>query len=152
MHPYGKSFAARCASAAQAIAHDETAVARIMLHGFDTHECQAARHAALLAELADGLATLRDALMRTGDWHRTLMMTVSKFGQSARENAAGGTDHGAASAQFAMGGRVIGGLYGVPPQLDALDDESGLFADIDFCRLYANAVAGFGAPLPILRA
>jgi uncharacterized protein (DUF1501 family) len=133
---------------------------RLTLHGFDTHEHQAHRHALLLTKLADGMASLRRDLTRSGDWHRTLVMTVSEFGRSARENASGGTDHGAASVCFMMGANVRGGLYGAAPRLDALDAlvaDDGLPIDIDARRYLATAldVCARGIdrtmPLPILR-
>jgi len=115
-------------------------VIRFTLHGFDTHENQAHRHAALLARLAEGLASLRASLIASGDWNRTLVMTRSEFGRAARENAAGGTEHGAAAAHFVMGGNVRGGLFGMPPRLDRLDADGGLPVGIDLRRLYATAL------------
>ncbi len=99
-------------------------VIHLMLHGFDTHENQSTRHAALLGQLAQGLAILHIELMCAGDWHRTLVMSVSEFGRSAYKNESGGTEHGAASVQFVMGGNVRGGIYGEPPRLNALDEEA----------------------------
>ncbi|MFM0320877.1 DUF1501 domain-containing protein [Caballeronia glebae] len=119
-------------------------VSRITLHGFDTHENQLDRHAARLAGLASQLASLRASLIASGAWSRTLVMTRSEFGRTARENAAGGTDHGAAAAHFMMGGRVRGGLFGMPPQLDRLDADGGLPVGVDFRRLYATVLDACG--------
>jgi len=157
-----KTFKAASDAIARASPH-ETSVIRIALHGFDTHENQARRHAACLARLAEGLASLRASSIACGAWSRTLVMTRSEFGRAARENAAGGTEHGAASAHFMMGGRVRGGLFGTPPRLDRLDADGGLPVGIDFRRLYATVLDAcwqsdsasiLGArfePLPILR-
>jgi uncharacterized protein (DUF1501 family) len=138
------SFVDACEVASREIVkHDNTEgvkLVRLTLRGFDTHEAQAWRHASLLAELARGLASLRLSLMRSGDWPRTLVMSVSEFGRSAFENAARGTEHGAASVQFVMGGRVAGGLYGAMPRLDALDEAGGLAVGIDFRKVYAAAL------------
>ena len=65
-------------------------------------------------------------------------MTCSEFGRKPQENALGGTDHGTASAHFVLGGRVRGGLYGVAPDLDALDASGDLPRGVDFRRLYAT--------------
>jgi uncharacterized protein (DUF1501 family) len=162
-----RDFDASCDEAARAIAshraNGETQLIRLVLHGFDTHAHQAARHAALLTQLGSGLASLRAALTRSGDWNRTLVMTVSEFGRSARENASGGTEHGAAAPHFLLGGSVAGGLYGAPPRLDALHDDGAIPAHTDFRRLYAMALAsctGIASqcrpfahvqPLPIIR-
>lgn len=155
------SFVASCTDAARSIGQREAAVVRIALHGFDTHENQALRHAALLAHLAKGLMMLRGQLIASGDWHRTLVMTSSDFGRSARENAARGTDHGAAAAHFLMGGNVRGGLWGAAPRLDAPEAGEGVPVSLDFRKLHATACAHLGvappssverfAPLPLLR-
>jgi uncharacterized protein (DUF1501 family) len=137
----GDRFAASCDAAAHRIVQREAGVVRITLHGFDTHENQALRHASLLAQFADGMALLRAKLIASGDWRRTLVMTCSEFGRSARENAAEGTEHGAAAAHFLMGGNLRGGVFGIPPRLDALGADQGVPVSIDFRRLYATALA-----------
>lgn len=161
------TFVASCDAAARLIVTrgdaDDMHVIHLTLHGFDTHENQMHRHAALLAQLAEGLVSLRATLIRAGAWDRTLVMTRSEFGRSARENAAGGTDHGAASVHFMVGGSVRGGLFGAPPRLDQLDGDGGLSVDVDFRRLCATALAACWSldsasvlgqrfePLPVLR-
>jgi uncharacterized protein (DUF1501 family) len=128
------------AAVAQTIAQRKHGMLHITLHGFDTHERQADRHAMLLTRLAQGLASLRARLMQSGDWNRTLVLTISEFGRSAYENALGGTEHGSASSIFMLGGSVRGGLYGDTPRLDELSSESSLSVDIDFRRIYATAL------------
>jgi len=163
-----RSFMASCEAASRVIAASRTrqsvTVIRLALDGFDTHEHQQARHASLLAQFADGVASLRAALIATGDWTRTLVMTRSEFGRSARENNARGTEHGAAAPQFVLGGAVRGGLFGEAPKLDRLDGEGGLTAAVDFRRICATVLDACGAadsvalpgrtfePLPLIRA
>ncbi|WP_109481553.1 DUF1501 domain-containing protein [Paraburkholderia sp. C35] len=137
---------------------------RLTLDGFDTHSNQPERHAALLAQLADGCAALRAALTQRGHWRDTLILTYSEFGRSARENLHRGTEHGAAAAHFVMGGAVRGGLYGRAPDLSRLDAAGNLPVAVDFRRLYATVLGGFlkldaravlqddVQPLPLLRA
>ncbi|KXV02269.1 hypothetical protein CR51_20420 [Caballeronia megalochromosomata] len=156
------TFNAACDALARPSSHGVNVI-RLSLPGFDTHENQAHRHAARLAQLAECLASLRASLIASGVWDRTLVMTRSDFGRAARENAAGGTEHGAAAAHFMMGGRVRGGLLGMPPRLDRLDADGGLPVGIDFRRLYATVLDAcwkrdcasvLGArfePLPMLR-
>jgi len=121
-------------------AHGEVNVIRLTLNGFDTHHHQAVRHAHLLAQLAQEFATLRATLTRTAQWSRTLVLTYSEFGRSARENTLGGTEHGGASSLFIAGGQVRGGMYGTPPQLHRLNGDDALPVDVDFRRIYATVL------------
>jgi uncharacterized protein (DUF1501 family) len=116
------------------------AVIKLSLNGFDTHSGQTAVHARLLKDLGEGLAALRSALIETGKWRSTLVMTYSEFGRRPRENQSGGTDHGTASAHFVAGGRVRGGLYGTPPALGRLDGNGNLQAGVDFRQIYATVL------------
>ncbi|SAL61946.1 PF07394 family protein [Caballeronia peredens] len=148
---HSRTFVAACDAAARRIetygahgATDGVNVIPLTLHGFDTHENQAHRHASLLAQFAEGIALLRARLIASGDWAHTLVMTRSDFGRSAHENAARGTEHGAAGSHFMMGGHVRGGLFGAPPRLDALDDEGGLPVGIDFRTFFATALDACG--------
>jgi hypothetical protein len=43
---------------------------------------------------------------------------AAEFGRRIAENGSGGTDHGAASTLFAIGGSVRGGFYGTAPNLN----------------------------------
>ena len=140
------------------------AAIKLSLNGFDTHSGQQATQARLLKDLADGLAALKTALVEAGRWDSTLILTYAEFGRRPRENQSGGTDHGTASAHFALGGRVKGGLYGDPPSLDRLDGNGNLAHAVDFRQLYATvlerwwgtdpaaAIRGRYAPLDLVRA
>lgn len=140
------------------------AAIKISLGGFDTHSNQQGVHARLLAELAAGLMALKSALTEIGRWNSTLIMSYAEFGRRPRENQSGGTDHGTASAHFMLGGRVKGGLYGLPPALSRLDANGNPPFAVDFRDLYAtalekwwgvNPVAALGgrfAPLDLLKA
>jgi uncharacterized protein (DUF1501 family) len=139
------------------------AAIKISLNGFDTHSGQPAIHARLLKDLGEGLAALRLALIELGRWDSALVMTYAEFGRRPRENGSNGTDHGTASAQFLLGGRVKGGLYGQPPQLSRLDGGGNLPFAVDFRDIYATvlerwwstdaaaALKGRFAPLDIIR-
>lgn len=123
--------------------HDPThvpPVIRLALNGFDTHHNQPAQHAALLAQLADGMVALRGALTELGRWKSALIMTHAEFGRRADENADGGTEHGTVAAHFVAGARVRGGFYGVAPQLSQLDGDGHLPVGIDFRSLYATVL------------
>ncbi|KND56429.1 hypothetical protein BPUN_0518 [Candidatus Paraburkholderia kirkii] len=64
------SFVASCDAAAHLVAthdaSDRVNVIHLSLHGFDTHENQARRHASLLARSAEGLALLRAKSIASG--------------------------------------------------------------------------------------
>ncbi len=139
------------------------AVIRLTLNGFDTHQNQPGQHAALLKQLADGLVSMRLALIELGRWDSALVMTYAEFGRRPRENESNGTDHGTVAAHFVMGARVRGGLYGVAPELGRLDGNGNLPLGVDFRRIYATVLGpwwGLDAkttlgqrfePLPLLR-
>jgi uncharacterized protein (DUF1501 family) len=108
---------------------------------FDTHEGQAERHAALLADLDAGIQSFFDAL---GDAASTaLVMTVSEFGRRPAENGSG-TDHGTANAHFVIGPGVKGGRYGEPSSLASLDRNDNLVHTNDFRRHYATGLRWLG--------
>ena len=139
------------------------AVIRLTLNGFDTHQNQPGQQAALLKQLAEGFASMKSALVELGRWDNTLVMTYAEFGRRPRENQSNGTDHGTVAPHFVMGGRVRGGLYGVPPVLTQLDGSGNLPVGVDFRQLYATVLGpwwGLDAtavlqqrfePVPLLR-
>ena len=76
--------------------------------GWDTHAAQAAYLAGRLRALGDGLLALADAL-GPAEWRRTLVVVLSEFGRTFRENGARGTDHGHGTVLWVLGGAVRGG-------------------------------------------
>lgn len=79
--------------------------------GWDTHVNQGGASGALtnnLVNLSEGLASYADAL---GDeWNNTVVIVVSEFGRTFRENGNKGTDHGHGTVYWVLGGGVRGGL------------------------------------------
>jgi uncharacterized protein (DUF1501 family) len=89
--------------------------------GWDTHVNQGAAQGQLaqrLRELSQGLGAFsRDLGERMRD---VVVLTLSEFGRTVRENGNAGTDHGHATAMLAMGGPVNGGqVLGRWPGLSA---------------------------------
>ncbi|MGH9512317.1 MAG: DUF1501 domain-containing protein [Terriglobales bacterium] len=73
----------------------------------------------------------------------TVVITMSEFGRTARENGNRGTDHGHANVMFVMGGPVKGGkVYGRWPGLDQsqLYEGRDLALTTDFRRVIGEAV------------
>jgi uncharacterized protein (DUF1501 family) len=150
----GTAFGNAVRTAAQVVATEaRVAAIKIALNGFDTHSGQAPTQARLLKDLSDGLIALKGALLETGRWQSSLIMTYSEFGRRPRENQSGGTDHGTANAHFVLGGRVKGGLYGEPLALNRLDGNGNLAHAVDFRELYATVLERWwGADsAPVLR-
>jgi uncharacterized protein (DUF1501 family) len=74
----------------------------------------------------------------------TVLVTMSEFGRTARENGNRGTDHGHANVMFVLGGPVKGGkVYGRWPGLDSsqLYEGRDLALTTDFRRVLGEAVA-----------
>ena len=74
----------------------------------------------------------------------TVIVTMSEFGRTARENGNRGTDHGHANVMFILGGPVRGGhVYGRWPGLDQsqLNEGRDLVLTTDFRRVVGEAVA-----------
>ena len=110
--------------------------------GWDTHHGQAPRMQTQLADLAGGLLALREGLGEDV-WQRTIVLTVTEFGRTARPNGTGGTDHGTGGLALLAGGAVHGGrVYGDWPGLAAskLQDARDLRTATDVRRLFATVL------------
>src|SRR5271167_4437344 len=73
----------------------------------------------------------------------TVVVTMSEFGRTARENGNRGTDHGHANVMFVLGGGVRGGrVYGRWPGLgpSQLNEGRDLALTTDFRRVLGEAV------------
>jgi uncharacterized protein (DUF1501 family) len=108
---------------------------------WDTHQNQPTRLAPLLQNLGRGLAAFhRDLGDRMQD---VLVLTMSEFGRTARENGNAGTDHGHANVMFALGGEVAGGkVYGKWPGLEPeqLNEDRDLALTTDFRDVFAEVL------------
>jgi uncharacterized protein (DUF1501 family) len=110
--------------------------------GWDTHAAQGAgtgQLAARLADLAQGLAAFDlDLGERMSD---VLVLTMTEFGRTVRENGNRGTDHGHGTAMLALGGSVVGGrVLGRWPGLarEHLFEGRDLAVTTDFRHLFAE--------------
>jgi uncharacterized protein (DUF1501 family) len=117
--------------------------------GWDTHFNQAGNKstngqlANLLNEFGGALAAFcRDLGDRMAD---VVVVTMSEFGRTAKENGSRGTDHGHANVMFALGGPVKGGkIYGDWPGMEReqLYEERDLAVTTDFRDVLGELVAG----------
>lgn len=128
-----------------------TQLFHVELGGFDTHSRQAATHAALLGELARGLDAFQRDLLQAGVAQDVVTLVFSEFGRRVQENASRGTDHGQAGPVFLLGESVVGGLHGVAPDLENLEN-GDLPWSTDFRDIYATLEGDWlGAPGPVQR-
>lgn len=110
--------------------------------GWDTHVNEVPQLKALLTGFGQALAAFHDDL---GDrMEDVVVLTMSEFGRTARENGSGGTDHGHANVMFAFGGAVRGGkVYGDWPGLapDQLYEGRDLALTTDFRDVLSEVVS-----------
>ncbi|HEY0954802.1 MAG TPA: DUF1501 domain-containing protein [Roseateles sp.] len=123
--------ASRGAIAPKGFALEARRVARLMrervtlgfidVGGWDTHVGQGGATGQLankLGELGRGLALFADEM--GPQWDNTVVVVVSEFGRTFRENGNRGTDHGHGSAYWVLGGGVRGGrIAGEQQQIKA---------------------------------
>jgi len=138
----GSRLAQNFASVARLIAGGmPTRVYYISQGGYDTHVDQAGAHERLLREMGDAVAAFLADLKAQGNLDRVSLMTFSEFGRRLRENASGGTDHGAAAPLFLAGGSVHAGLHGKMPSLEKKDLHDGdVQFNVDFRSVYATVL------------
>jgi uncharacterized protein (DUF1501 family) len=78
--------------------------------GWDTHVNQGGATGYLagrLSELGRGLAAFSDSIGPA--WNETVVVVISEFGRTFRENGNRGTDHGHGSVYWILGGGIKGG-------------------------------------------
>ena len=113
--------------------------------GWDHHVNEGATEGQLanvLTEFSQSLAAFWTDLGDLGE--DTVVVTMSEFGRTARENGNRGTDHGHANVMFVLGGPVKGGkVYGRWPGLDQsqLYEGRDLALTTDFRQVIGEAVA-----------
>ncbi|HJR08590.1 MAG TPA: DUF1501 domain-containing protein [Pyrinomonadaceae bacterium] len=114
--------------------------------GWDTHVNEGGARGQLalrLTEFGNGITALyTDLGARCMD--DVVILTMSEFGRTVRENGNRGTDHGHANAMFVIGGQTRGGkVYGQWPGLDAdkLYDGRDLALTTDFRDVFGEVAA-----------
>jgi uncharacterized protein (DUF1501 family) len=78
--------------------------------GWDTHVGQGAAQGPLatnLASLGRGLQVFAQTL--GAEWNNTVVVVLSEFGRTFRENGNRGTDHGHGTVYWVLGGSIKGG-------------------------------------------
>jgi uncharacterized protein (DUF1501 family) len=139
---YRGRFGERMQQIAQLIKADiGLEVAFVDSNGWDTHTNEDVQLNNLLGELGQSLqAFTADMGSRMRD---ILVLTMSEFGRTTRENGNRGTDHGHANAMLAIGGGVAGAkIYGDWPGLEEeqLYQRRDLALTTDFRDVFAEAL------------
>jgi uncharacterized protein (DUF1501 family) len=115
--------------------------------GWDTHVGEGGAQGTLannLASLGRGLLAFSQSL--ANEWNNTVVVVVSEFGRTFRENGNRGTDHGHGTVYWVLGGAVNGGRIAGEQQPVK---RSSLLQDRDFPVLndYRAVLGGLFKPL-----
>ncbi|MFY9675904.1 MAG: DUF1501 domain-containing protein [Terriglobales bacterium] len=98
----------------------------------------------VLGDFSQSIAAFWNDLGDLGE--DTVVVTMSEFGRTARENGNRGTDHGHANVMFVLGGPVRGGrVYGLWPGLEQsqLYEGRDLAVTTDFRLVLSEAVSRY---------
>lgn len=113
--------------------------------GWDHHVNEGATEGQLANVLRDFSQSIAAFWIDLGPLaEETVLVTMSEFGRTARENGNRGTDHGHANVMFVLGGRVHGGrVYGRWPGLDPsqLHEGRDLALTTDFRTVMGETVS-----------
>jgi uncharacterized protein (DUF1501 family) len=127
---------------------DQVRIGFVDVGGWDTHVGQGGATGTLAQRIADlgrGLDTFAREMGPA--WRDSVVVVISEFGRTFKENGNRGTDHGHGTAYWVLGGGVKGGVQGEqvaltgPPALNqgrdwpVLNDYRGVFGGL-FQRMY----------------
>ncbi|HXY29992.1 MAG TPA: DUF1501 domain-containing protein [Gemmatimonadaceae bacterium] len=114
--------------------------------GWDTHVNQGGANGQLANRLTDFGQSIAALVTDLGDrMDDVVILTMSEFGRTTKQNGNGGTDHGHASAMFVIGGHLRGHkVYGRWPGLarENLFEGRDLALTTDFRCLFGEVVQG----------
>lgn len=143
--------------AAMLFKRTEVQVVGLNVGGWDLHSRQGqinGEHGRLLGEVALGFQALHRDLQ--AQWDRMLLVTMTEFGRTSRENGAQGTDHAESSVMLVAGGGVKGGVYNCDATRWAAGDlfsksERYVALRTDFRAVFGEIFTGhFGDPTSLL--
>lgn len=119
----------------------DSSVYYVSMGGFDTHANQENRQKKLLKTYSESMEVFINDLKQNDTFKDTLVITFSEFGRRLQQNAAGGTDHGAANNVFIIGENLkTKGFYNDAPNLLNLDPNGDLIHSVDFRSIYATVL------------
>lgn len=117
----------------------------VNIGGWDTHSGQGGaegRQANQLKQFSDGIAALYTDLGALMD--DVIILSMTEFGRTSKENGSFGTDHGNASSWFMLGNTVQGGIYGNWPGLDVDSLANGRYLQhtVDYRDVMGDILTG----------
>ncbi|PRX09892.1 UNVERIFIED_ORG: uncharacterized protein (DUF1501 family) [Martelella mediterranea] len=83
-------------------------VAAFSINGWDTHAGQPDLFRRSAGSLSSAILTLKNE-MGPAAWRKTVVLAMTEFGRTARQNGTGGTDHGTGGCAVIAGGAFPGG-------------------------------------------
>lgn len=117
----------------------DTQVYYVSMGGFDTHANQTNRQEKLLNTYSEAISKFVEDLEKNNTFKDTLILTFSEFGRRVSQNAANGTDHGAANNIFVIGKNLKKpGFYNEASNLLDLDNNQDIKYTVDFRSVYAT--------------
>ena len=117
----------------------ESKVFYVSMGGFDTHVKQEKKQNKLLQTYSEAMDVFVKDLEQKDTFKDTLILTFSEFGRRVQQNAASGTDHGAANNVFIIGKNLKKqGFYNEAPNLINLDKNGDIKYTVDFRSIYAT--------------
>ena len=117
----------------------ESKVFYVSMGGFDTHVRQEKKQNKLLQTYSEAMDVFVKDLEQKDTFKDTLILTFSEFGRRVKQNAASGTDHGAANNVFIIGKNLKKqGFYNEAPNLINLDKNGDIKYTVDFRSIYAT--------------
>jgi uncharacterized protein (DUF1501 family) len=120
--------------------------------GWDTHSDQnkinagstIGNHDSLLKGISDCIDAFFKDLQGQGIADNVLLVTMTDFGRTAKENSTKGTDHGYSSVAFVVGTTIKTGVYNTYPDLNALVfGDNTLDIKSDFRSVYSTIASKF---------
>jgi uncharacterized protein (DUF1501 family) len=105
----------------------EYRIASFSINGWDTHVQQASQFQKAAGDLTKAVVTLKNTLGPDA-WKTTIVLAITEFGRTVRQNGSGGTDHGTGGCCLLAGGAINGGR--VLGKWPGIKDEQ-LFEDRD---------------------
>ena len=122
--------------------------------GFDTHNNED-----LFGKLGDinvGYRAMRDELISAGLWNNTIVLFITEFFRTIKQNNSNGSDHGHAGPCFIAGGAVNGRVINEAPNAATVTSAANgpnrfdpSYTQIHWWQIYQEVAAAMGLPTDV---